>query len=168
MTITLKSPRPRLTITWIIAAMAIAFLVCAGAPDASGSAPAGSSVRVAGIVLKWVPGDRAANYRRAERLIREAAGNGARIVCTPESFLDGYSIRNPSLSTEQFRSLAEPVPNGVYFGRLQRLADELGIYLIAAITELDGEKVYNSAVLVGPDGKLIGTYRKWTAGDGAC
>jgi predicted amidohydrolase len=140
--------------------MAITFPVCAGAPALSGSAPAGSSVRVAGIVLKWVPGDRAANYQRAERLIREAAGKGARIVCTPESFLDGYSIRNPNLSTEQFRSLAEPVPNGVYFGRLRHLADELDIYLIAAITELDGENVYNSAVLIGPDGKLMGTYRK--------
>jgi predicted amidohydrolase len=117
-------------------------------------------VRVAGIVLKWVPGNRAANYRRAEHLIRVAAGKGARIVCTAESFLDGYSIRNPNLGMKQFRALAEPIPNGAYSKRLRRLADELDIYLIAAVTELDGEKVYNSAVLIGPDGKVTGTYRK--------
>lgn len=138
--------------------MAFVFLICA--PDLSASSPAGNSVRVAGIVLKWIPGNRAANYRRAERLIRKAVGKGAKIICTAESFLDGYSIRNSKLGTRQFRALAEPIPNGTYSKRLQRLADQLDIYLIAAITELAGEKVYNSAILIGPDGKLIGTYRK--------
>jgi predicted amidohydrolase len=117
-------------------------------------------VRVAGIVLKWITGDREANFRRAEILIREAAGNGAKIVCTPESFLDGYAIRDASLTIEQLRAVAEPIPTGAYFRRLQKLADELDIYLIAGITELDAEAVYNSAALVGPDGQLIGTYRK--------
>jgi len=37
-----------------------------------------NTVRVAGIVLKWVRGDKAANYRRIEPLIREAAAHGAR------------------------------------------------------------------------------------------
>jgi predicted amidohydrolase len=117
-------------------------------------------VRVAGIVLKWRAGDRAANYENAKRLIREAAGHGARIVCTAESFLDGYSIRDASLSMARFRALAEPVPGGEYCSRLQRLADELDIHLIAAISERDGERVYNSAFLIGPAGEVLGRYRK--------
>src|SRR5262249_13099170 len=40
------------------------------------------TVRVAGIVLKWIRGDKEANYRRVEPLIREAAKKGAQIVCT--------------------------------------------------------------------------------------
>ena len=151
-----------LTLTPMAALFAItlAVPVSGDQADRSGGAPTGNSVRVAGIVLRWIPGDRAANYKRAERLIREAAGNGAKIVSTAESFLDGYAVRDSNLSADQFRSLAEPIPDGAYFGRLRSLADELDIYLVAAISELAGEKVYNSAALIGPNGKLIGTYRK--------
>jgi predicted amidohydrolase len=146
----------------IAALLGITFAVPVGGDqaDRSGSAPTGNSVRVAGIVLKWIPGDRAANYQRAERLIREAAGNGANIVSTAESFLDGYAVRDSSIGADEFRSLAEPIPNGSYMGRLRRLADELDIYLVAAISELAGDRVYNSAALIGPNGELIGTYRK--------
>jgi predicted amidohydrolase len=135
-------------------------LVIAGAGKKARTSQADPTVRVAGILLKWTAGDREVNYRRAERLIREASENGARVVCTAESFLDGYAIRDSGLSPEQWRALAEPVPSGPYCRRMCDLADTLDIYLVAAITELDGDKVYNSAILIGPDGRVIGTYRK--------
>ncbi len=119
-----------------------------------------NTVRVAGIVLKWIRGDRSSNYSNAETLIREAAAHGAQIVCTPECFLDGYSIRDESLNMSAFRELAEPVPGGEYSNRLAELARELDIHLIAALTERDGEQVYNTAVLIGPKGKVLGKYRK--------
>jgi predicted amidohydrolase len=134
-----------------------AYLGCATEKKVS-AAP--ERVRVAGIVLKWKMGDRETNYGNAERLIREAARRGADIVCTPESFLDGYSVRDDSLSVARFRDLAESAPGGEYCSRLRRLTDELNIHLIAAISELDGENVYNSALLIGPDGELLGRYRK--------
>ncbi len=68
-------------------------------------------------MLKWVPGDRQANFQRAEKLIREAAANGAQILATPESFLDGYVARNPELEKAQFRALAEAIPEGRYLQR---------------------------------------------------
>jgi predicted amidohydrolase len=117
-------------------------------------------VRVAGLILRWAPGDCEANFRRAEKLIRQAASEGARIVCTPESFLDGYSVRMLALSRDAFRALAEKVPSGQYFSRLQRVSDECNIYLIVGLTERDGDRIYNSAVLIGPDGVLLGTHRK--------
>lgn len=133
----------------------------AGASAQSSTGTAGQkTVRVAGIVLKWVQGDREANYLRAERLIREAAAHGAQIVATPESFLDGYLVRDPEITTETFRASAEPIPGGQYYRRLQGLASELDIYLVAAISERAGSAVYNSAVLLGPDGSLVGKYRK--------
>lgn len=127
--------------------------VCSLAADAT-------TVRVAGIVVKWVRGDKEANYRRVEPLIREAAGKGAEIVCTTECFLDGYAIADKSIPLDTYRALGEPIPDGPYFRKLAALAGELKIHLVAGMTESDGELRYNTAVLIGPDGKLIGKYRK--------
>lgn len=129
----------------------------------TGIAPEGT-VRVAGIVLKWVRGDKAANYRRAEPLIREAARGGARIVCTTECFLDGYAVADKSMPIPTFRTLGEPIPGGAYFVRLAALAKELQIYLVAGMAEADGDARYNTAVFLGPDGTLIGKYRKQKLG----
>ncbi len=118
------------------------------------------TVRVAGLVLKWRSGEPDVNYRRAERLIRQAAAGGAKIVATAESFLDGYSARDPLLEQEDFRAIAERIPGGTYYERLRGLSKELGIYLIASIPELDGLSVYNTAVVLGPGGELVGKYRK--------
>jgi len=128
-----------------------------------------STVKIAGIVLKWIAEDREANFQRAAALIREAAAGGAKIICTTESFLDGYSMRLPEVSLEKLRSLAEPVPDGPYYTRLRQLCDELNIYLVAGLTELDNDKMYNSAGVIGPDGRHLGTYRKkflWTTEEG--
>jgi predicted amidohydrolase len=100
------------------------------------------------------------NHRRVEPLIREAAEKGAQIVCTTECFLDGYAIADKSIPLEEYRRLGEPIPGGVYFRRLAALAGELKIHLIAGMLEADGEARYNTAVLLGPDGKLFGKYRK--------
>lgn len=117
-------------------------------------------VRVAGIVLKWVRAEKEINFERAEPLIREAAGKGAQLVITTECFLDGYAIRDKSIPIDQWRAMGERIPGGRYLERLQKLADELDIHLVAGMLEREGRTTYNSAVLIGPDGKLIGQYRK--------
>lgn len=127
------------------------------------AAPAPSrptSVRVAGIVLKWIRADKEANYRRAAPMIREAAANGARIVCTTECFLDGYAIKDKSIPLKTYRDLGEPIPGGSYYRKLAALADELDIHLVAGMLEADGDLRHNTAVLIGPDGELLGRYRK--------
>jgi predicted amidohydrolase len=122
------------------------------------------TVRVAGIVLKWVRGEKETNYRRAEPMIREAAKGGAKIVCTTECFLDGYAIADKSIPLPTYRGLGEPIPDGKYFKRLAALAKELDITLIAGMLEADGKDRYNTAVVIGPDGKLIGKYHKQRLG----
>jgi N-carbamoylputrescine amidase len=124
----------------------------------------GETVRVAGIVLKWVRGDKEANYRRAERMIRKAAARGAKIVCTTECFLDGYAIADKSIPVDAYRALGEHIPGGAYCRRLMALADELDITLIAGMLEARGEARYNTAVLIGPDGTLLGKYHKQILG----
>ena len=128
------------------------------------AAAAGPTVKVAGVVLKWVRGDKEANFRRAEPLIRQAAAGGARIICTTECFLDGYAIADKSIPLDDYRRLGEPIPDGPYFRRLAALAGELKIHLVAGFLEADGEHRYNTAVLLGPDGKLAGKYRKQKLG----
>jgi predicted amidohydrolase len=123
-----------------------------------------ATVRVAGIVLKWVRGEKEANYRRIEPLIRAAAKKGAQVVITTECFLDGYAIADKSIPLKDYRALGEPIPAGPYCKRLANLAGELKIHLVAGMLEADGKHRYNTAVLFGPDGKLLGKYRKQKLG----
>ncbi len=134
-------------------------LAAAGA-QSTVTAEAADAVRVAGVVCKWIRGDKAANFRRVEPMIRRAAAGGAQIVVTTECFLDGYAIADKSIPLEQYRALGEPTPGGAYFRRLGDLARELKIHLVAGILETDGELRFNTAVILGPDGKLLGKYRK--------
>jgi predicted amidohydrolase len=118
------------------------------------------TIHGAGIVLKWVRGDKEANFRRIEPMIREAARHGAQLVVTTECFLDGYAFDDLTMPLAKYRALGEPIPNGPYFQRLANLARELKIYLVAGMLEADGNKRYNTAVFIGPDGTLIGKYHK--------
>lgn len=130
-------------------------------PSGSGvQSPPEAQVRVAGIVLKWLRADKDANFARAEKLIREAAQGGAKLVCTTECFLDGYAIKDKSIPLDKYRALGEPIPGGRYFERLTKLARELKIYLVAGMLEADGDKRFNTAVLINPRGELLGRYRK--------
>ena len=131
---------------------------CASAPAPPAAAP--GTVRIAGIVLKWIRGDKEANFRRLEPLLRQAAAGGARIVCTTECFLDGYAIADKTIPLETYRALGERIPDGPYSRRLAALARELRIHLVAGLHEADGDNRYNTAVLFGPDGGLLGKYHK--------
>jgi predicted amidohydrolase len=93
-------------------------------------------------------------------MIREAAAYGAGLVVTTECFLDGYAIADKTIPLDEYRALGERIPGGPYFERLAALARELGIHLVAGMLEADGDARYNTAVLIGPDGTLIGKYHK--------
>jgi predicted amidohydrolase len=138
--------------------------VAQGADDPTDRPPdkgrAADHVRVAGIVLKWLRTEKKANYARAEKLIEQAAQGKAQLICTTECFLDGYAIKDKTIPLDQYRALGEPIPEGAYYRRLAELADRLDIHLIAGMLEADGDSRYNTAVLIGPDGKLVGKYRK--------
>jgi predicted amidohydrolase/HEAT repeat protein len=127
--------------------------------------PAQPSVKIAGLVLRWLRGDKEANFRRLEPMIREAAAKGAKIVVTTECSLDGYAVADrKNLSDADWRDLGEPIPSGVYFKKLAALAKELKIFLVVGLTEADGDERYNTVVIIGPDGKLVGKYRKQNLG----
>jgi predicted amidohydrolase len=122
-----------------------------------------ASVRLAMIQQPYGDFERDANFAKAMNAIRDAAAQGADIVCTPEMFLTGYPHPRDGQEWDDFvremHDTAEPV-DGPYSKKLAALAGELGIHLIASMCETRDGKLYNSAFLYGPDGLHIGTYAK--------
>lgn len=99
--------------------------------------------------------DKAANLAEAERWIRVAAAQGARVVALPEVFIWRGVKR-------QERENAEAIP-GATSEYLSRLARDLGIYLLGGsiLEEISGTpKAYNTSLLFDPLGKLLASYRK--------
>jgi predicted amidohydrolase len=120
------------------------------------------------IGLTFVQGedeDKEANFRSAERLIREAAKRGAQVVVTPEAVLSNYLCFTPGMTEGRFRAAAEPI-DGPYVERFRALAAELGVYLVPCLDELSEDEVYCTALLIGPTGDIVGQYRKVHMGAG--
>ena len=90
------------------------------------------------------------NVERTLELIEEAAASGARVIVLPELCNTGYMFQSRS---EAF-GLAEVVPDGETCQAWLIAAQRLGLILIAGIAELAGNVLYNSAVVLGPDGYL--------------
>lgn len=99
---------------------------------------------------QFSPGDDIdANIARIAELARDAKAAGAELVVFPELAVTGLS--EPA-------KRAEAIP-GASTTRLATLARELSLYLVCGLAERDGSTIYNSAVLIGPDGAIT-TYRK--------
>ncbi len=103
--------------------------------------------------MKVVGGDRAANLAHAGEMIKEAADGGAQFILLPEAMDLGWT--DPSALTE-----AEPVPGGLTFTSLANAARKHKVYVCSGLIEKAGEKVYNSAVIINPEGELILLHRK--------
>ena len=110
------------------------------------------------VPVKW---DLEANWSCFEALARQGARRGARIVCTPECFLDGYVVQQKKgFTAARFRKVSQPVKGEGYVKKARALARELGIYLVFGFTERAARGYYNSAALIDPRGRLQGTYHK--------
>lgn len=112
-------------------------------------------IRVACLQMQPVFGDKAANLARMLDLIETAAREGADLVVLPELANSGYVFA----SREEAVSLAEPVPGGPTTDAWIEAAARHGLTLVAGITEIENETLFNSAVVIGPQG-FIGVYRK--------
>ena len=113
----------------------------------------GRSVRLATVHYRPQGGKSSMdNCQQYEPLIAEAARQKADLVVLGETLTYVNLGKTPA-------EVAEPVPGPAtaYFGELAHKHD---LYIVAGLFERDGHLVYNSAVLLGPDGKLIGKYRK--------
>ena len=117
------------------------------------AAPKPRSVRLATVHFR--PRDGENNAQKCalfDPFIAEAAEQKADLVVLPETLTYYGSGKKPA-------EVAEPIPGPStdYFGTLARKHD---LYIVAGLYERDGPLVYNVATLVGPDGNLVGKYRK--------
>src|SRR5438874_9983210 len=97
------------------------------------------------------------NLTRAIEFIRDAAKNGAQIVCLPELFRSQYFCQ--SEDHDSF-SLAENIP-GPSTDALTKLAREKSVVIVASLFEKRAAGVYhNTAVVIDADGNILGKYRK--------
>jgi N-carbamoylputrescine amidase len=113
-------------------------------------------VRIAGVQFVG-HADKETNVRTALGMIREAADRGARIICLPELFSTMYFCVE---TRREYFDWAEPIP-GPTIDRVSAVARETGTVVIAPIFERapDG-RYFNAAAVLGPDGDVIGKYRK--------
>lgn len=124
-----------------------------GAPETKTFTLAMAQMRVEG-------GDRDRNLARADSMIQEAAAEGASIIVLPEALDCGWC-------DESAREHAGPIdenpsgpPGHTAFEILAEAARQSRLTVCAGLVERDGDDLYNTVVLIGPDGRLLLKHRK--------
>ncbi len=107
--------------------------------------------------------DMAANIKKTEGLIREAADRGAQAILPSELFQGHYFCVSQE---ERWFATAYPWREHPCVAALAPLAGELGVVLPISIFEREGPHYYNSIVIADADGSLAGIYRKSHIPDG--
>ena len=94
----------------------------------------------------------------ADWLRRCVDATGAELVVLPETASTGFS---PGTGPEELWDVVSDVP-GPVTEPLQEAARELGVHVVWGTYERGAERgvVHNAAVLIGPDGEVLGVYRK--------
>ncbi|MEW6141633.1 MAG: carbon-nitrogen hydrolase family protein [Chloroflexota bacterium] len=123
------------------------------------------SVIVSVVNYRTIWGDKAANLAKIMQTVTFAAArHGSKIIAFPEMALTGYEcredVRIKNRPCSMHRKAAEPIP-GPSTRCLAGLANQLGVYIIFGMPELDEADggIYNAAAVVGPEG-VLGSYRK--------
>ena len=98
-----------------------------------------------------------ANLEKAEKMVRQAAGDGAQIILLPELFEREYFCQQRRYD---FYHLAKPVEENDAVQMGMRLAKELNVVLPVSFYEQDVNTLYNSIACIDADGTLLGVYRK--------
>jgi N-carbamoylputrescine amidase len=102
-------------------------------------------------------GSAAGNLERAEHLVREAAGRGARVILLQELFETPYFCKDHLAS---HFGLARAVAGNPVLARFQALARELQVVLPYSFFERANNAYFNSLAMIDADGAVLGVYRK--------
>ena len=112
-----------------------------------------NALRLALAQMLVEPGEPARNLARAEQCIAEAAAGGSEIVLLPEALDCGWT--HPSA-----HELAGTIPGGLACEQLRAAARQHRIMVCAGIIERDGDRLFNSAVLISAEGEILLHHRK--------
>ena len=97
-----------------------------------------------------------ANVEKMVTMIKTAALNNADIIVFPELFTTGYNL---DLIEDEILEMAEDC-NGPAVLSACKAAAANGIWVIAPLAYRDGEKIYNSAVIINSEGSVVNVYHK--------
>ncbi len=107
--------------------------------------------------------DVATNVATAERLVRDAAARGARLIQIPELF-EGHYFCTDQLAEHMTR--ARPLEGHPTIAHFSRLAAELRVVLPVSFFERANNAAFNSVAVIDADGSVLGVYRKSHIPDG--
>ncbi len=111
-------------------------------------------VKIAGVQMNPKILDKEGNLAKCLELVQVTATEGARLIVFPECALTGYCFS----SLKEALPVAESIP-GPSTDRLIAACRELNVYVVIGLLERHGDKCYNVAALLGPEG-LVGKHRK--------
>jgi N-carbamoylputrescine amidase len=103
------------------------------------------------------------NVSTAERLVRQAASDGAKIILIPELFEGEYFCKEQDAQHQQRAQTIDENPTIAHF---QKVAAELNVVLPLSVYERAGNALFNTVVMVDADGSQMGVYRKSHIPDG--
>jgi beta-ureidopropionase len=114
-------------------------------------------VRAALVQTKWT-GDKASMIDLHVDYARQAASQGAQVMCFQELFYGPYFCQ---VQDTEYYDYAEPVPDGPTTQAMIELARELQMVLVVPVYEQEQEGLlYNTAAVIDADGTYLGKYRK--------
>jgi N-carbamoylputrescine amidase len=103
------------------------------------------------------------NVSKAERLVRQAASDGAKIILIPELFEGEYFCKEQDAQNQQ---RAQTIDENLTISHFQKVAAELNVVLPLSVYERAGNALFNTVVMVDADGSQMGVYRKSHIPDG--
>lgn len=122
-----------------------------------------TTITVAALQLVLGSDDEAANIAAVSALVEGAAAKGAQLILPPELFSGPYFCREED---EALFALARPTAQHPSVIAMQALAARLKVTIPTSFFERDGHHYYNTLAMIGPDGAIMGTYRKSHIPDG--
>ncbi len=100
---------------------------------------------------------------KAEKLVREAAAEGANIILLQELFETPYFCQKQKF---EYFDLAKPLSENAAVKRFTEVAKELQVVLPISFYEKAGNTAFNTIAIIDADGTILGTYRKTHIPDG--
>jgi N-carbamoylputrescine amidase len=122
-----------------------------------------NTLTVAALQLALAREKEADNIDAVAALVEEAAGRGAKLILPPELFSGPYFCRTEE---EALFALAKPTEQHPSVMAMRELAAKHRIAIPTSFFERDGHHYYNTLAMIGPDGSIMGTYRKSHIPDG--
>jgi N-carbamoylputrescine amidase len=120
-------------------------------------------ITVAALQLALGSTDECENIAAVSTLVEDAAARGAQVILPPELFSGPYFCK---VEEEALFALARPTAEHPSVIAMQALAAKLKVAIPTSFFERDGHHYFNTLAMIGPDGAIMGTYRKSHIPDG--